>query len=90
MAPVEMFRLRLDVHASQAIEKVKLTAACHAVGRGFHQNTRAGQGRPRAMTDPVDRIERRAVSGKQATLEGDGRSFEAIKLERVAAGVPSE
>jgi hypothetical protein len=42
------------------------------------------------MTDPVDRIERRAVSGKQATLEGDGRSFEAIKLERVAAGVPSE
>ena len=29
-------------------------------------------------------------TGKQATLEGDGRSFEAVKRERVAAGVPSE
>jgi hypothetical protein len=28
-------------------------------------------------------------TGKQATLEGDGWSFEAIKRERVAAGAPS-
>jgi hypothetical protein len=28
-------------------------------------------------------------TGKHATLEDDGRSFEAIKRERVAAGAPS-
>jgi DNA modification methylase len=28
-------------------------------------------------------------TGKQATLEGDGRSFEAIKQERVVGGAPS-
>jgi DNA modification methylase len=36
-------------------------------------------------------IERwQTFTGKQATLEGDGRSFEAIKRERVAAGAPSQ
>jgi DNA modification methylase len=36
-------------------------------------------------------IERwQTFTGKQATLEGDSRSFEAIKRERVVAGAPSQ
>jgi DNA modification methylase len=36
-------------------------------------------------------IERwQTFTGKPATLEGDSRSFEAIKRERVAAGAPSQ
>jgi hypothetical protein len=34
-------------------------------------------------------IKSTTFTGKQATLEGDGWSFEAIKRERVAAGAPS-